>query len=176
MARWRTARCMSRCVPVVIGHVGRAAALLGGFGRVGGRDRDCRFTQAAKGDKGKVEVVHVETPGMQDIRPGVIERRRRGSGADAFMRRACELGLAGEIDAITTTPINKEALRARRSRAHRPHGDARDLPRRPEPAHAVHHPEHAHLLPVAALLAEAGHRLHHRRARPRLHHAACIRR
>jgi 4-hydroxythreonine-4-phosphate dehydrogenase len=64
----------------------------------------------AKGEYGTIEIVHVETPGMQDIEPGKLSADA-GQAANAFVKRACELGLAGEIDAIATTPINKEALR-----------------------------------------------------------------
>ncbi|MHB9037506.1 MAG: 4-hydroxythreonine-4-phosphate dehydrogenase PdxA [Armatimonadota bacterium] len=98
-----------RCVPVVIGHAGvlrRCAEAVGKkipieiIGSPG----------EASGVFGTLEVVHVETPGMQDIEPGKLSADA-GRAANAFIKKACELGLAGEIDAIATTPINKESLR-----------------------------------------------------------------
>lgn len=99
-----------RCVPVLIGHAGalRRASMASGVSA--GEIVTIASPKVAKGEKGMVEIVHVETDGMQDIRPGVIDADA-GAASDAFMRRACELGLAHEIDAITTAPINKEALR-----------------------------------------------------------------
>ena len=100
-----------RCIPVVIGHAGVLRRVSKASGVSAGEIVTVDSPRAATGDKGKVEVLHVETPGMDDIRPGVISAEG-GAAANAFVKRACELGLAGEIDAITTTPINKEALRA----------------------------------------------------------------
>lgn len=98
-----------RCVPVVIGHAGllrRCAEAVGKSIPV----VTVSSPTAAKGEYGTIETVHVETPGMQDIEPGKLSAYA-GQAANAFVKRACELGLAGEIDAVATTPINKEALR-----------------------------------------------------------------
>ena len=100
-----------RCVPVVIGHAGVMRRASAASGVSAGEIVTVDSPKLAKGVKGTVEVVHVETPGMDDIQPGVVVADG-GTASDAFVRRACELGLAGEIDAITTTPINKESLRA----------------------------------------------------------------
>lgn len=83
-----------RCKPVVIGHTGVLN----------------RCSAASGVPIGAVEMIHVETPEMDTLRPGVVSAEA-GVAANAFVLRACELGLAGEIDAITTAPINKEALR-----------------------------------------------------------------
>lgn len=99
-----------RCVPVVIGDADVLRRCSTASGVSAGEIVTIESPSAASGVKGKVEIVHVETPGMQGIRPGTLSADA-GAAADAFVRRACELGLAGEIDAITTTPINKEALR-----------------------------------------------------------------
>ncbi len=99
-----------RCVPVLIGHAGVLRRASEASGVSAGEIASIASPKDAKGRKGLVEVVHVETDGMQDIRPGIIHADA-GAASDAFMRRACELGLAHEIDAITTAPINKEALR-----------------------------------------------------------------
>lgn len=83
-----------RCRPVLIGH----EALLR------------RVAEAVGVETAACEIVHVETPKMDEIEPGRISADG-GRAADAFVKRACELGLAGQIDAISTAPINKESLR-----------------------------------------------------------------
>lgn len=100
-----------RCIPVVIGHEGILRRVAKTSGVSAGEIVTVDSPRSAAGDKGKVEVVHVETPGMDDIVSGVVSAEG-GAAANAFIKRACELGLAGEIDAITTAPINKESLRA----------------------------------------------------------------
>lgn len=99
-----------RCVPVVFGHAGVLRRCSIASGVSAGKIVTIPSPKAATGAKGTVEVVHVEADGMEDFRPGIISADA-GAASDAFVRRACELGLAGEIDAITTAPINKEALR-----------------------------------------------------------------
>jgi len=100
-----------RCIPVVIGHEGVLRRVSRASGVSAGEIITVNSPRAATGDRSKVEVVHVETPGMDDIAPGVVSAEG-GAAANAFIKRACELGLADEIDAITTAPINKESLRA----------------------------------------------------------------
>ncbi|MCE5314119.1 MAG: 4-hydroxythreonine-4-phosphate dehydrogenase PdxA [Armatimonadota bacterium] len=98
-----------RCVPVVIGHAGllrRCAQIIGKTTHIETIDSPGQ----ASGAFGTINVIHVETPGMQDIQPGALSADA-GMAANAFVKKACELGLSGEIDAIATTPINKESLR-----------------------------------------------------------------
>ena len=99
-----------RCVPVVIGHAGVLRRCSMASGVSAGEIVIIESPKAASGVKGRVEIVHVETDGMPDICPGTVSADA-GAAAAAFVKRACELGLAGEISAITTAPINKEALR-----------------------------------------------------------------
>ena len=103
-------RVREKCVPVVIGHAGllRRCSQVSGVsaGETGVVESPAEAAECASG----VQVVHVESPGMDDVLPGRISADA-GRAADAFVRRACELGLAGEIDAISTAPINKESLR-----------------------------------------------------------------
>lgn len=99
-----------KCIPVVIGHAGILRRCSETSGISAGEIEIIESPRAAKGVRGTVEVIHVETPGMQDIQPGVLSVEA-GTASDAFVRRACELGLKGEIDAISTAPINKESLR-----------------------------------------------------------------
>lgn len=67
--------------------------------------------QGARGVLGAVEVIDVPVPGLESLQPGKVQAAG-GRAADAFIRKACELALAGRIDAITTAPISKESLRA----------------------------------------------------------------
>ena len=99
-----------RCVPVVIGHSGVLRRCSEASGVSAGEIVTIESPKAALGVRGKVEVIHVDTPGMDCLQPGVTSAEA-GDAANAFVMRACDLGLAGEIDAITTAPINKEALR-----------------------------------------------------------------
>jgi 4-phospho-D-threonate 3-dehydrogenase / 4-phospho-D-erythronate 3-dehydrogenase len=48
---------------------------------------------------------------LQDLEPGTVQGKA-GQAAYGYIRRAIELAMAGEIDAIATAPINKEALMA----------------------------------------------------------------
>ena len=99
-----------KCIPVVIGHASvlRRCSLATGISA--GDIQIINSPKEAKCEYGKVEIVHVETPGMEDIEPGKLSAEA-GLASNAFIKRACELGLAGEIEAISTTPINKESLR-----------------------------------------------------------------
>ena len=112
----RSEAVYEKCIPVVIGHAGILRRCSVASGISAGEFEVIDSPKKAKGVYGTVEVVHVETPGMQDILPGTLSADA-GFASDAFVKRACELGLAGEIDAISTTPINKESLRL----AHVPH-------------------------------------------------------
>jgi 4-hydroxythreonine-4-phosphate dehydrogenase len=98
-----------KCVPVVIGHAGVLRRCTEAIGKTTPIEA-INSPSDAKGVIGTVEVVHVETPGMQDIEPGKLSADA-GLAANAFIKKACELGLAGDIGAIATTPINKESLR-----------------------------------------------------------------
>ncbi len=100
----------TRCVPIVIGNAdvlrrcSEAASIQARPIKVVDSPR------SAQGTNNFIELVHVEVPGMLDIRPGKLSREA-GAAADAFVRRACDLAIADEIDAIATAPINKESLR-----------------------------------------------------------------
>lgn len=95
--------------PIVIGDVGRLRA-------------SARICDVA------VEVVPVETIGDAVFRPGRLEvidpeliptnlpwgevSQTAGHAAHEYVRIASELALAGDVDAICTAPLNKEALHA----------------------------------------------------------------
>ena len=99
-----------KCIPVVIGHASVLRRCWEATGISAGEVQVVHSPREARGASGTVEIVHVETPGMEDFQPGTLSADA-GRAAEAFVRRACELALAGEIDAIATAPINKESLR-----------------------------------------------------------------
>lgn len=82
------------CEPIVVGHEQVLK----------------RCSEAVGIEPAPYDLVHVETPGIESIRPGKLSAEA-GRAAEAYIRRACEMGLGGEIDAISTAPINKESLR-----------------------------------------------------------------
>lgn len=100
-----------RCVPVVIGSVSVLERLIRQVGIEGITIRPISRVEDASGAVGTVDVLDVPTPGMDDLVPGTVQAAA-GVAADAYIRRACELGLEHRIDAISTAPISKESLRA----------------------------------------------------------------
>lgn len=98
-----------RCVPVVIGDAGilrRCAS----SARLPVPDLNVIEHPSDAAGGPAIDLVHIETPGMQDVEPGRISAEA-GLAATAYIKRACELALAGEVHAICTAPINKESLR-----------------------------------------------------------------
>ncbi|MGV9851292.1 4-hydroxythreonine-4-phosphate dehydrogenase PdxA [Streptomyces sp. NPDC003442] len=100
---------LTRCRPVVIGDAPRlreAARVLGLDCEIAAVDhpRDAEFTP------GRVNVVDL---GLlpADLPWGELSRLA-GDAAYAYIRRAAELAVAGEVHAICTAPLNKEALHA----------------------------------------------------------------
>ncbi|MBL1111152.1 4-hydroxythreonine-4-phosphate dehydrogenase PdxA [Streptomyces sp. 110] len=100
---------LTRCHPVVIGDAPRlreAARVLGLDCEIAAVDhpRDAEFTP------GRVNVVDL---GLlpADLPWGELSRLA-GDAAYAYIRRAAELAVAGEVHAICTAPLNKEALHA----------------------------------------------------------------
>ncbi|MGE0971855.1 D-threonate 4-phosphate dehydrogenase [Klebsiella sp. WOUb02] len=67
--------------------------------------QDAHFTP------GVIHVVDVPLADPQALRPGVIQPEA-GDLAYRCIARACELALAGDVQAIATAPLNKEALHA----------------------------------------------------------------
>ncbi|MFJ6739452.1 4-hydroxythreonine-4-phosphate dehydrogenase PdxA [Streptomyces sp. NPDC091279] len=100
---------LARCRPVVIGDARRlraAARVLGLECEVVavGHPRDAAFTPGR---------VHVVDLGLlpADLPWGELSPVA-GHAAYAYVERAAELAVAGEVDAICTAPLNKEALHA----------------------------------------------------------------
>ena len=57
-----------------------------------------------------ITIINLENADPVECVPGQLSRTAGRAAAD-YVFRACDLALAGEVDAIVTAPINKEALR-----------------------------------------------------------------
>lgn len=98
----------SICRPLVIGDraiLERAAATLAIEPRLAtvGRPSEGRF------ESGTVDLLDLATPEIAGVRVGEVQAAA-GRAAYSYIKRAIDLTLAGETDAIATAPINKEAL------------------------------------------------------------------
>lgn len=100
-----------RTVPVVIGSAEVLRRCMSQVGIAGIELTPIEAPSQAGGARGTVDVIDVETPGLDSLVPGRIQAPA-GVAADAYIRRACELAIEGSIDAISTAPISKENLRA----------------------------------------------------------------
>lgn len=99
----------SRCRPVVIGNTGLLRKCSAAIGSDEADNISVPSLQDA-GEPNRIVTLDVPTPGTSKITPGELSAEA-GLAAEAYVRTACELGLAGQIDAFATAPINKEALR-----------------------------------------------------------------
>lgn len=85
----------------------RAAAACGvdaAFHAVGG-------PAEARYEPGLLDVMELEHPGLEALTQGKVDPAA-GKASVEYVIRASELALAGEVDAIVTGPINKEAVQA----------------------------------------------------------------
>jgi 4-hydroxythreonine-4-phosphate dehydrogenase len=93
--------------------IGDAAAMRRAVASIGGDPSAVRTVRApseATNDPNLVEVIQ-EGPSLEHVPPGKISAEA-GDGAARYVIRACALARAGEIDAIVTAPLNKEAMHA----------------------------------------------------------------
>jgi 4-hydroxythreonine-4-phosphate dehydrogenase len=97
------------CRPLVVGDVRRlreAAAILG-------RDLEIVAVPSvgdAQSAPGRIDVIDLDLL-PPDLAWGELSAAA-GDAAFQYVRVACELAMSGEVDAICTAPLNKEALRA----------------------------------------------------------------
>jgi len=99
----------SLCHPVVVGDVWVMEKVSRRLGRNVLIDT-CKDLSECTAEDGMINVMDVGTEGIQDIVPGRVQTVAARS-ATASIRKAVELALRGETQAIVTAPINKEALR-----------------------------------------------------------------
>jgi len=96
------------CRPVVVGHPGimrRAATLW----RTGVKVVEVESPQLARPSPGSIPCVPCGAAEALDVRPGQLDARAGQAAYDAVMA-ATRLALDGKVDAITTAPLQKEAL------------------------------------------------------------------
>ncbi len=106
------AEVMQTCTPIVFGD----AALLARCARQAGLPPPKRILsqfdwhdQVAGLDEGAVlDLAALQTEGFQ---PGVVSAAT-GSAAYRYIEKSIEAALAGDVDAVSTAPMNKEALKA----------------------------------------------------------------
>jgi 4-hydroxythreonine-4-phosphate dehydrogenase len=133
--------------PLVVGQAAvleRAAALVGCRARIVRIDDP----EQAEPTPDVLPCLDVPVGDLSEIAPGRVDARA-GRAAYAFLDAAIDLAMAGRVDAITTLPLNKEALRA----AGVPHPGHTEIL-----AERCGAPEHAMMLYVAPPVArgEAG--------------------
>jgi 4-hydroxythreonine-4-phosphate dehydrogenase len=97
----------SFCVPVVLGEM---EVLQACAERTGLPPPLRRVTRQELAGCSKPSVLDEGVIGMGDFEPGKISGRT-GRAAFAYVERSIELAMGGEVDAVSTGPLNKEALR-----------------------------------------------------------------
>lgn len=100
------------CRPLVLGDqlILERAALLRNPGA--GKPAEMRVVghpQEGRYQHGCIDLLDLRSDGMDDLRVGEVQAVA-GRAAYGYMRRAIELTLDGQTDAIATAPMNKEAL------------------------------------------------------------------
>ncbi len=96
------------CRPVVVGHPGimrRAVALWG----TGLKVVEVESPESARPSPDEIPCVPCGAAEALDVRPGQLDARAGQAAYDAVMT-ATRLALDGKVDAITTAPLQKEAL------------------------------------------------------------------
>jgi 4-hydroxythreonine-4-phosphate dehydrogenase len=107
---WSDPALHTLCRPFVIGHAAvlkRAVALVGTSESVQPIDAPEQASPCAD----TIPCLDMGGPALNLVIPGTIDARA-GKAAHEFLDRAIDLALAHRIDAITTLPLNKEALHA----------------------------------------------------------------
>lgn len=103
-------RVNSACKPLVVGDRNALSNAL----RVCGLDAEIHVIDkpaAGQYAKGYIDLVDLDNLDMAGLQVGKAQAMG-GRAAYAYIERSVQLALAGEIDALATTPINKESLRA----------------------------------------------------------------
>lgn len=98
------------CRPVVIGDAEVIRNILKKC-RLRGEIKKVDKIASPPAGSGKVEVVDLNNVDVKELKYGV-PGKTCGSAAVAYIKKAAELALSKNIDAITTAPINKEIINA----------------------------------------------------------------
>ena len=96
------------CRPVVVGHpeIMRRAVALWGMGR---KVVEVKSPQAARPSPDVLPCIACGSDDVLDVHPGRLDERA-GHASYEFVTTATRLALDGKVDAITTAPLQKEAL------------------------------------------------------------------
>jgi 4-hydroxythreonine-4-phosphate dehydrogenase len=107
---WATGELLAAATPLV---VGRAAIIQSALDDLRLPITVQPITAPAHADPtpARLPVLDVETADLSTVRPATIDPRA-GRAAYDFLVHAAQLALAGEVDALVTLPLHKEALRA----------------------------------------------------------------
>ncbi len=107
---WGDSPLRALCRPMVVGSV---AVLERALERVGVRATVHKIAgpEEAEPNAQTIPCLDLSESDLTTVRPGVVDPKS-GRAAYDFLVSAVDLALAGRIDAITTLPLNKEALNA----------------------------------------------------------------
>ncbi|HEX2926990.1 MAG TPA: 4-hydroxythreonine-4-phosphate dehydrogenase PdxA [Ruminiclostridium sp.] len=100
------------CRPLVIGDLGVLKRICGIIGSDTGLNV-INDPEEGRYCSGSIDVISLENIDAEAVQHGIVQSEA-GRAAYEYIKKSVELALNGSIDAIATTPINKEAIRAAR--------------------------------------------------------------
>jgi 4-phospho-D-threonate 3-dehydrogenase / 4-phospho-D-erythronate 3-dehydrogenase len=98
------------CKPLVIGDAAvleKAITIVGAELKI----NEVVSPEEGKYELGTVDVINLNNIDMDQLQYGKVSAQG-GQGAFEYIKKAVELAMAGEVEALATTPINKESLKA----------------------------------------------------------------
>lgn len=98
------------CRPVLIGE---AQVMKRAFGTTGVKLEINQITSPAEGryEYGTVDLIDLHNVDIDTLEWGKVQAQA-GQASFDYIKKSIEMAMAGEIDAVATSPINKEALKA----------------------------------------------------------------
>lgn len=99
-----------RCRPVVVGDNGVISNALK-ICSVKSKINVIDMPEQGAYEEGTIDVIDLDNVDINELKIGSVQALG-GKAAFEYIKRSIELALAGHIDAIATTPINKESLKA----------------------------------------------------------------
>lgn len=99
------------CTPLIIGDAAWLQETAENLGIRGVQVQAINSAGEAAGSPGAVNVVDLANVSYAEVRVGEIGAAQ-GRASVEYIERAVELAMAGDLDAISTGPINKESLKA----------------------------------------------------------------
>jgi 4-hydroxythreonine-4-phosphate dehydrogenase len=99
-----------KCKPVVIGHKEVLQQAMS-FTGVSLHLNSISTPAEGKYEFGTIDVIHLENLNINELKMGEVQATC-GQAAFEYIRKSIDLANEGDVDAIATTPINKESLQA----------------------------------------------------------------